>query len=123
MLSVLLFYFALCCSNFLPSTGTLRHLSPPEERNGIRVDTGVVAGDEVSIFYDPMISKLIAHGEDRPAALRRLTEALKEYEVVGLSNNIEFLRKCASHPDFVEGGVTTNFLNVSVQRMLLGVIG
>lgn len=72
----------------------------------------MVTGDEVSIFYDPMISKLIAHGEDRPAALRRLREALKAYEIVGLSNNIEFLRKCVCHPDFVKGGVTTNFLNV-----------
>eukprot|EP01138_Halocafeteria_seosinensis_P001253 gb/GECG01001284.1/.p1 GENE.gb/GECG01001284.1/~~gb/GECG01001284.1/.p1 ORF type:complete len:358 (+),score=49.41 gb/GECG01001284.1/:1-1074(+) len=65
-----------------------------------------------------MISKLIAHGEDRPTALRRLQEALKEYEVVGLSNNIEFLRKCASHPDFVQGGVTTNFLNTKLEEVL-----
>ena len=58
----------------------------------VRVDTGVRAGDEISPYYDPMIAKLIVHGEDRPAALRRLAEALAEYEIVGVATNVAFLR-------------------------------
>ena len=70
------------CSNFLPGSGTLRHLSPPEEVPGVvRVDTGVVEGDNVSVFYDPMISKLIVWGNDRREALLRMRNALRDYHV------------------------------------------
>tara|TARA_B110000091_G_C13368017_1_gene291020 strand:- start:25 stop:306 length:282 start_codon:yes stop_codon:yes gene_type:complete len=60
---------------------------------GVRVDSGVVSGNDISSFYDPMISKLIVHAESRPAALRKLERALRGYQVAGLSNNIDFLIK------------------------------
>lgn len=114
-------------AEFLPATGTLRHLRAPpvttvQERAEIasgsantpvtvRVDTGVRQGDSVSIFYDPMISKLIVHAGDRASALRALHTSLGKYQVVGLPNNIDFLQRVASHPEFVKGGVDTSFLN------------
>lgn len=76
----------------------------------MRVDTGVRQGDAVSIHYDPMISKLIAWGETREDALRTLSAALREYQVVGLPNNLEFLQATLRHPLFVRGGVDTSFL-------------
>jgi 3-methylcrotonyl-CoA carboxylase alpha subunit len=97
--------------DFLPATGTLKHLRAPEGP-GIRVETGVREGDEVSVFYDPMISKLITYGEDRDAALDKMVAALKRYEVAGMPTNIPFVEKCASHPSFREGGVTTGFLDI-----------
>ena len=66
--------------NFLPATGHLHHLSPPTG-DGVRVETGVRQGDDVSVFYDPMISKLICYGTDRDDAIEKLLESLKEYEV------------------------------------------
>jgi 3-methylcrotonyl-CoA carboxylase alpha subunit len=77
----------------------------------VRVDTGVVQGDEVSIFYDPMIAKLIVHGEDRSTALDALIRALHDYQIVGLPTNIEFVARTAAHPEFRRGGVDTSFLN------------
>jgi len=113
-------------AEFLPATGTLRHLRAPpvttiQDRAQVvpgsattpvtvRVDTGVRQGDSVSIFYDPMISKLIVHAGDRASALRALHTSLGKYQVVGLPNNIDFLQRVASHPDFVKGGVDTSFL-------------
>jgi len=101
--------------DFLPATGTLHHLRVPgqDESAGdphIRVDTGVRQGDVVSIHYDPMIAKLIAWGEDRPAALRRLREALDRYEIVGVTTNRDFLARLAAEPDFAAGGVDTGFI-------------
>jgi len=76
----------------------------------VRVDTGVRQGDAVSIFYDPMISKLIVHAGDRAAALRAMHAALGAYQVVGLPNNLDFLQRVVSHPAFAAGGVDTSFL-------------
>src|SRR5690606_31862816 len=75
---------------FLPSTGKLVHLRPPAEDVHVRVDTGVRAGDEITMYYDPMIAKLICWGEDREAALRRLQVALSAYEIVGVATNVAF---------------------------------
>ena len=76
---------------FLPSIGRLVHLALPPTGAEVRVDTGVRAGDEITPYYDPMIAKLIVHGEDRAAALRRLAEALAAYEIVGVATNVAFL--------------------------------
>lgn len=105
--------YLLCCtsSNFLPGSGTLQHVRLPALTDSVRVDTGVVQGDEVSIFYDPMIAKLIVHGEDRSTALDALIRALHEYQIVGLPTNIEFVSRTAAHPEFRRGGVDTSFLN------------
>jgi 3-methylcrotonyl-CoA carboxylase alpha subunit len=95
---------------FLPSTGTLVHVRAPDTGPSVRVDTGVRAGDEISPHYDPMLAKLIVHGEDRPAALRRLAEALAEYEIVGVATNVAFLRRVVAHEAFATGNVDTGLI-------------
>ena len=96
--------------DFLPATGVLRHLRAPPQGAGVRVDTGVRAGDAVSIHYDPMIAKLVVWGEDRGAALRRLREALAGYEIAGLATNLGFLACLAAHPDYAAGRIDTGFI-------------
>ncbi|KAI8803351.1 carbamoyl-phosphate synthase L chain, ATP binding domain-containing protein [Cladochytrium replicatum] len=97
-------------NNFLPDTGPLLHMSTPAPSDIVRIETGVRAGDEVSVYYDPMISKLVVHGSDRTEALRRLRVALGEFEVVGPKTNIEFLKRLASHPAFIAAEVETGFI-------------
>jgi acetyl-CoA/propionyl-CoA carboxylase, biotin carboxylase, biotin carboxyl carrier protein len=92
---------------FLPQPGPLRRLLLPA---GIRVDGGVQEGDEVGGSYDPMIAKLIAHGTDRSEALDRLSEALDETVVEGVTTNLPFLRWLVAHPAFRAGEVSTGFL-------------
>ena len=94
---------------FLPATGTLHRLDTPEGP-GIRVETGVRQGDAVTVHYDPMIAKLVAHGEDRPAALRRLRAALACYRIAGLSTNRDFLLRLVGNPSFVGGPADTGFI-------------
>jgi len=98
--------------DFLPATGRLSHLHFPASAptGPVRVDTGVRAGDEVSIFYDPMIAKLIAWAPDRAAALKRMAVALGECEIAGLVTNVEFLRRVVEHPDFAAGKFDTGFI-------------
>ncbi len=95
---------------FLPSIGTLAHLRAPATGAAVRVDTGVRAGDEISPFYDPMIAKLIVHGEDRAAALRLMTEALAEYEIAGVTTNIALLQRIVAHEAFASGRVDTGLI-------------
>ncbi|KMO38142.1 carbamoyl-phosphate synthase subunit L [Methylobacterium variabile] len=95
---------------FLPSTGPLRALDLPEGE-GIRVDTGVRAGDRVTPFYDPMIAKVIAHGATREQALDRLAEALGRTLVAGPKTNVAFLKALAEAPDFREGRFDTGFID------------
>jgi biotin carboxyl carrier protein len=105
-------------SNFLPATGTLKHLSAPRQSANVRVDTGVRQGDAVSVFYDPMISKLIVWGETRADALRHMESALAGYQVAGLPNNLAFLGRTVAHPGFAAGGVDTSFLGVHLPECL-----
>jgi acetyl/propionyl-CoA carboxylase alpha subunit len=93
--------------SFLPQAGTLERLRLPE---GIRVDSGVREGDEIGTAYDPMIAKLIAAGDTRTEALDRLSEALRETEVGGVTTNLPFLRWLVAHPLVRAGRVTTAFL-------------
>jgi len=97
-------------NNFLPQTGKLIHLSTPPPADFIRVDTGVREGDSVSVYYDPMIAKLVVWGPDRRSALQRMKVALEGYKVVGLPTNIPFLIKLASHHAFIAGDVETGFI-------------
>lgn len=97
-------------NEFLPATGRLSVLRPPEENRYVRVDTGVVEGDTVSVFYDPMIAKLIVWDEDRDKALNRLAIALREYHINGVTTNIEFLYNIATAPDFKAANLTTRFI-------------
>jgi 3-methylcrotonyl-CoA carboxylase alpha subunit len=96
--------------DFLPATGRLSHLAFPAESRHVRVDTGVQAGDQIGIHYDPMIAKLIVWDEDRAAALRRLAGALADCEAVGLTTNIAFLGAIAAHPDFARAELDTGFI-------------
>ena len=95
--------------NFLPSSGRLVRYAQPQGE-GVRVDSGVYEGDEVSIFYDPMIAKLIAYGDDRSQAIARMVDALDNYYIRGVNHNISFLNALMVHPRFVEGDLTTNFI-------------
>jgi 3-methylcrotonyl-CoA carboxylase alpha subunit len=97
-------------NDFLPATGRLSLLQPPPEDSYIRVDTGVVQGDEVSIYYDPMIAKLIVWGTTRAKALTRLTEALSKYRIAGVTTNIGFLYNLATSQAFRDGDVDTGFI-------------
>ncbi len=96
---------------FLPATGTIRHLRTPIEDEFTRIDTGIREGDAISIHYDPMIAKLIVHDRDRAAACRRLRHALADYLVVGPVTNIAFLGRIAANPAFAAGGVHTGFVD------------
>ena len=95
---------------FLPSIGTLVHLVPPRTSSNVRVDTGVRAGDAISPYYDPMIAKLVCHGEDRATALRRLAEALAEYEIAGVATNVAFLSRVVAHDAFASGRLDTGLI-------------
>nr|MBP7393997.1 acetyl-CoA carboxylase biotin carboxylase subunit [Zoogloea sp.] len=95
---------------FLPSTGRLAHLAPPEEGMHVRVDTGVEEGDEISPFYDPMIAKLIVWDVNRDRALARMLQALAEYRVVGVANNIEFLSRLTACPAFANADLDTGLI-------------
>ncbi|MGB0449152.1 MAG: acetyl/propionyl/methylcrotonyl-CoA carboxylase subunit alpha [Porticoccaceae bacterium] len=96
--------------DFLPATGTLSLLQPPTENSHVRVDTGVVEGDQVSIYYDPMIAKLVVWDIDRERALERLAEALGNYRIGGVTTNICFLYNLASTQAFRSANVDTGFI-------------
>ncbi len=95
---------------FLPSTGRLSHLSPPEESVHVRVDTGVDEGDAISPHYDPMIAKLIVWDANRERALSRMLQALARYRVVGVANNIGFLSRLVACPSFAGADLDTGLI-------------
>ena len=92
---------------FLPQAGRIERLRLP---TAVRVDAGVEEGDEVGTRYDPLIAKLIAHGETRDEAIAKLRAALAETDVGGLVTNLPFLRWLVAHPSFRAGDTTTDFL-------------
>ena len=95
--------------NFLPSIGRLVRYRPPQGE-GIRVDTGVYEGAEISIYYDPMIAKLVAYGDDRGQAIERMRRALDGFYVSGLRSNIAFLAAIARSERFAAGALSTEFI-------------
>ncbi|XP_026179518.1 methylcrotonoyl-CoA carboxylase subunit alpha, mitochondrial [Mastacembelus armatus] len=97
-------------NDFLPGAGPLLHLSTPAPDQQTRIETGVREGDEVSVHYDPMIAKLVVWGEDRSAALKKLRYCLRQYNIVGLNTNIDFLLSLSGHPEFEAGNVSTSFI-------------
>ncbi len=97
-------------NNFAPSPGRIHHISPPDGPC-IREDSGVTDGNEISLYYDPMISKLIVWDQDRMHAIRKMVLALSEYEIQGIHTTIPFLKKVFQHKRFIRGDFTTNFLN------------
>jgi acetyl-CoA carboxylase biotin carboxylase subunit len=95
---------------FLPQAGAILLYREPQGP-GIRVDSGVRAGSEVSVHYDPMLAKLIVHAASREEARRRAIAALREYAILGIRTNIPFLLQILAHPDFVNGTIDTGFLD------------
>ena len=95
---------------FLPSTGRLVRYMPPAAGADVRVDTGVHEGGEISMFYDPMIAKLVTRGDTRDDAIRRMRDALDAYCIRGVDSNVAFLSAVFSHPRFVEGRLSTDFI-------------
>ncbi|MDY7576822.1 acetyl/propionyl/methylcrotonyl-CoA carboxylase subunit alpha [Herbaspirillum sp. RTI4] len=95
---------------FLPSIGHLHHLSPPQASEHVRIDTGVEQGDDITPFYDPMIAKLIVWDHDRDSALARMRQALSEYRIVGVANNIEFLGRLVSCDSFAGADLDTGLI-------------
>ena len=96
--------------NFLPSTGRLSRYRPPAAGDGVRVDTGVAEGSEISMFYDPMVAKLISYGATRGEAIDKQLAALDRYEVEGIGHNIDFLASVMQSPRFRSGALTTGFI-------------
>ncbi|MFC3552233.1 acetyl/propionyl/methylcrotonyl-CoA carboxylase subunit alpha [Lysobacter cavernae] len=106
-------------AGFLPGSGRLERLrmptpdAPPSTGSGqvVRIDSGVIEGDTVTIFYDPMIAKLIVHAADRPCALACLRTALAACDIVGPKSNIDFLERLVRHPAVVAGTIDTGYLD------------
>jgi acetyl/propionyl-CoA carboxylase alpha subunit len=97
-------------SGFLPQAGPLALYREPQGP-GIRVDSGVAEGDEVSVYYDPLLAKLVAWAETREAARQRLVAALRQFAVLGIRTNVPFLIRVLEHPRFGDGGIDTSFLD------------
>jgi acetyl-CoA carboxylase biotin carboxylase subunit len=94
----------------MPSPGHITRLRVPSGP-GIRDDSGTEAGADVPIFYDPLISKLVAWGDDRPKAIARMRRALREYDVVGIRTTVPFFRWMLEQPDFVDARFHTSYLD------------
>ncbi|MBB4301530.1 3-methylcrotonyl-CoA carboxylase alpha subunit [Rhodobium orientis] len=109
-------------TGFLPSSGRL-DLLRLAEAEGVRVDAGVEEGGSVSPHYDPMIAKLIAHGETRDQAFDRLGEALSKSVVAGPKSNLAFLRAVVDHPEVRKGGFDTGFCDREIARLTGGTVG
>jgi propionyl-CoA carboxylase alpha chain len=95
---------------FLPSTGRLVRYRQPLEGEHVRVDTGVCEGGEISVFYDPMIAKLVTYGKSRDEAIAHARGALDAFYIRGISHNISFLASVLAHPRFAKGNLSTNFI-------------
>uniref|UniRef100_A0A3Q1MM69 Propionyl-CoA carboxylase alpha chain, mitochondrial n=1 Tax=Bos taurus TaxID=9913 RepID=A0A3Q1MM69_BOVIN len=95
----------------LPSVGRLSQYEEPIHLPGVRVDSGIQPGSDISIYYDPMISKLITYGSDRTEALKRMEDALDSYVIRGVTHNIALLREVIINSRFIEGDINTKFLS------------
>jgi 3-methylcrotonyl-CoA carboxylase alpha subunit len=104
--------------DFAPSVGRITALHLPAEQDGVRVDTGVREGDSISVHYDPMIAKLICHGETRAQALGRLRMALDATNIAGVASNLDLLGRIVGHTSFVAGGIDTGFIARHADELL-----
>ncbi|TDI62943.1 MAG: acetyl/propionyl/methylcrotonyl-CoA carboxylase subunit alpha [Alphaproteobacteria bacterium] len=96
--------------NFLPSIGRISRYSPPTDMEGVRIDTGIEEGSEISMYYDPMIAKLCTYAPTREEAISRMSQALDAYYLRGISHNVGFLSAVMAHPRFKKGDLSTNFI-------------
>jgi 3-methylcrotonyl-CoA carboxylase alpha subunit len=106
--------------NFLPGSGKLQTLRLPAPSKHVRLDGGVIEGDTVTIFYDPMIAKLIVWDVNRVQALQQLRGALAVSEIIGPKSNIGFLERLVRHPAVVEGRIDTGYLDRHLEEFLVG---
>ena len=104
-------------NGFLPAIGPVLKFIPPEGP-GIRVDSGVRSGDEVTLHYDPMIAKIVVHDRTRQAAIDRMQMALRDTVILGTITNLDFLRSLLAHPAFIAAGVDTGFVDAHLDDLL-----
>ncbi len=102
-------------NEFLPVTGDILHWQAPDT---VRVDAGIRSGDRVSQYYDPMLAKIIAHGGNRQLAIRKLDHALSQVQLLGMRNNIQFLRTVLMHEQHLSGNISTQFLEQQSDLMI-----
>lgn len=97
--------------NYAPSIGTLELYKEPSKEGGfVRVDSGILQGSEISMYYDPMISKVITYGKDRSESIKRMIEALDTYLIRGVRHNIPLLRSVLTKQRYLDGTISTDFL-------------
>ena len=106
--------------NFMPSPGRLSDLVLPDETDGVRIDTGFRAGDEVSFLYDPMIAKVICHAASRDEAIDRMAATLSAIRIEGIVSNVDFLGKTVTHGAFRAGDVFTGFIDAHKADLIGG---
>ncbi|MCD6162238.1 MAG: acetyl-CoA carboxylase biotin carboxylase subunit [candidate division Zixibacteria bacterium] len=97
-------------NNFLPSAGKILYMKEPTGP-GVRHDCGIYSGYEVSVYYDPILSKLVTWAPNREVCCKRMVSALKDFPILGIKTGIEFLRETVSHPEFIAGNTYTDFIN------------
>jgi propionyl-CoA carboxylase alpha chain len=105
---------------FLPSSGRITEYREPNKSDKIRIDSGIKEGGEVSMFYDPMIAKLCSHGSDRNEAISLMRNALANYIIRGVSHNMSFLEAIIKSDRFINGDLTTNFIQDQYPEGFLG---
>ena len=108
--------------NFIPDSGYITHMQTPPSSDGVRIDAGFIAGDQISAHYDPMIAKLIVQGFTRTIAIQRLHAALEQYEIAGLVTNIDFLKKVCRTPAFVAGDIETGFIKKHADELFKPIV-
>ena len=105
--------------DFLPQSGKIDVMrDPPLQGGKVRIDTGVMEGDSISTYYDPMISKLIVHGENREDAINKMDEALRDYKIIGIPTNIKFLRRALHLEDFQSGHFDTSIIEKNFDELM-----
>jgi len=97
-------------NQYLPSSGKILVLEEPQSP-GVRVDSGIRQGSEVSVYYDPILSKVVTYSDNRDRAIRKMISALNHYILLGVRTPIELLKDVLKHPEFMKGNLTTHFLN------------
>ena len=105
--------------NFMPSPGEITRLDFPELPN-LRIDTGARAGTKVTVYYDPMIAKVVAWGEDRAAAIQTMQEALAATTIEGVKTNIPFLERVLAGEDFAAGRIHTRYVDEHLGEIMAG---
>ena len=104
--------------HFLPATGQIQYLQQPDENQNVRIESGVESGDVISPYYDPMIAKLIVHGADRDTALVAMEQALDDYVILGLHNNVSFIKNLIISPVFSAARLNTSFIDQQVEQLI-----